>query len=157
MAVAGKALDSWRMRKGRYRIVPWSGCAGSSVSARLTRGAAEISHNQRWAEKVRCSWRGWVNEVKVPSPVGEVGPRTVLGWLSPVIWWSEWTSSGRLGEPHSLHLLSSSGLAEGSRATVPTMKLEQEGCRILVCGGRGHLLPVSAFPWPPLDTELPQL
>ena len=66
MAVAGKALESWRMRKGRYRIVPWSGCAGSSVSARLTRGAAEISHNQRWAEKVRCSWRGWVNEVKVP-------------------------------------------------------------------------------------------
>ena len=31
--------------EGQIQIVPWSRCAGSSVSARLTRGAAEISHN----------------------------------------------------------------------------------------------------------------
>ena len=83
MAVAGKALESWRMRKGRYRIVPWSRCAGSSVSARLTRGVAEISHNQRWAEKVRCSWRGWVNGVKVPSPVGAGGSPHCPGLAEP--------------------------------------------------------------------------
>lgn len=92
---------------------------------RLIRGAAEMSQAPSQpqvgrAEQVRDSWKVWVNRVKVstsrePSGVcmGWVGPPTVerrgwwvLGWQSPVTWWSEWTSSGCLGEPPTLCSLS---------------------------------------------------
>ena len=69
--------------EGQIQNCPLVRCSGSSVSARLTRGAGEISRNQRWVEKVRCSWRGWVNKVKVPPAVEAGGSSHCPGLAEP--------------------------------------------------------------------------